>query len=293
MHLQHTPFYKETRQWRDDFFKVLRTNPRKYWDDIELDIDKFVDKTYMLYLPFRTDKLNATKSNLAGVKTKNSTLLDSITWWEGSYGKKEWDKNIHNPNYSFYYCWGLDPDPIVELNLGRTASREELENLNVKSSLAESNIALGHASILQDIVDKNISSALILEDDVEFSIGFSWLVNKMFEQLPNDWDMFYISYAPCVYGFESEPYSEDIVKINRGLWWLSGVFISQRAAKKLLNNFPIVGPVDVWINHQMKDLNVYGSKYNCIGQRADVSSDNTHSYKYAVKNIDYLLNNNY
>jgi GR25 family glycosyltransferase involved in LPS biosynthesis len=91
-----------------------------------------------------------------------------------------------------------------------------------------------------------------------------------------------------MYGFKSEPYSEDIVKITSGVWWLSGVFISQRAAKKLVDNFPIIGPIDVWINYHFDDLNVYGAMYNCINQDTVSSSDNTNSFRGA---IDDLKNN--
>ena len=289
MFLENTPFYKDTRVWRSNFFRMLDSKSSKYWNDYELDIDAYVDKTYVLHLPHRTDKLKTLKTNLQKIKTKNSTLLDSVTLWEGSFGKTEWDKNIHDPNYSFYYCWNLDPDPMLHENLGRVPDVQELKDLNIECSLAESNIALGHASILQDIVDTNAKAALILEDDIKFSQGFSWLIEKLFKQLPSDWDIFYVSYQPCMYGFESEPYSEDLVKINSGVWWLSGVFISQRAAKKLIDNLPVIGPVDVWINYHMDDLNVYASKYNCIGQNLNAVSDNTHSYKEAIHNIDSIL----
>ena len=289
MFLEKTPFYKDTRVWRSNFFRMLDSKSSKYWNDYELDIDAYVDKTYVLHLPHRTDKLKTLKTNLQKIKTKNSTLLDSATLWEGSFGKTEWDKNIHNPNYSFHYCWNLDPDPMLYENLGRVPDVQELKDLNIECSLAESNIALGHVSILQDIIDTNTKAALILEDDIIFSQGFSWLIEKMFKQLPSDWDIFYVSYQPCMYGFESEPYSEDLVKINSGVWWLSGVFISQRAAKKLIDNLPVIGPVDVWINYHMDDLNVYASKYNCIGQNLNTVSDNTHSYKEAIHNIDSIL----
>lgn len=285
MFLEDTPFYEDSRAWRKNFFEILDQKPAKYWRDYQFDLESHIDKTYILYLPHREDKINTLKTNLQKVKTKNATLLESVTWWEGSFGKTEWDHAIHNPNYSFYYVWNMDQDPKMYLNLGRIPRKKELENYNITCSLAESNIALGHAGILQDIVDNNIDKAFVMEDDIQFTIGFSWLMDKMFKQLPEDWDVFYVSYHPCVYGFKSQPCSEDIVKIDSGLWWLSGVFISQRAAKKLLDNFPIVGPIDVWINYHLSDLNVYGSKYNCIGQDVQSSSDNTHSYKVALANI--------
>ena len=289
MFLNDTPFYKDTRVWRQKFIETLSEHPRKWWDAIELDIDSMVDKTYVLHLPHRTDKVKWLKERLSEVKTPKSTLLDSVTLWEGSYGKKEWDPKIHTSNYSFQYCWSLDPEPALYDNLGRTPTTDELNDIIIESSTAESNIALGHAGILQDIVNNNLKSALILEDDVQFSVGFAWLMNKMFKELPEDWDLFYVSYQPCMYGFKSEPFNEDIVKVEQGVWWLSGVFISQRAAQKLIDNFPIIGPIDVWINHHFSELNVYATKYNCISQNTRLSSDNTHSYKEALKNIAELM----
>lgn len=285
MFLEDTHFYEDSRVWRRNFFENLKTRHPQYWREFEFDLTSQVDKTYILHLPHRTDKIKELNKNLKKVRIKGSDLSSAVTWWPGVFEQKEWDYDIHNPNYSFWYCWNMDPDPILYLNLGRIPRKRELEGHNVKCSLAESNIALGHVSILQDIVDNNIEKAFILEDDVQFTIGFSYLMDRMFKQLPDDWDMFYVSYHPCMWGFKSEPYSEDIVKIDTGVWWLSGVFISQRAAKKLLDNLPVIGPVDVWINYHMSDLNVYGSKYNCIGQNPDTASDNTHSYKLALKNI--------
>ena len=285
MFLEDTSFYEDSRLWRRKFFEMLKRMTPQYWRNYEFDLNAHVDKTYVLHLPHRTDKIKELVKNLKKVKTKGSDLSESVTWWEGSFGKTEWDLNIHNPNYSFWYCWSMDPDPKLYLNLGRIPRKKELESINVECSLAESNIALGHVSILQDIVDNNIDRAFILEDDVQFTIGFSYLMDRMFKQLPEDWDMFYVSYHPCMWGFKSEPYSEDIVKIKSGVWWLSGVFVSQRAAKKLLSNLPVIGPIDVWINYHMSDLNVYGAMYNCIGQNGEAGSDNTHSYKMKLENI--------
>ena len=63
MFLPYTPFYKDTRDWRRNFFKTLETKPKKYWEYFELDIDKHVDKTYILHLPHRTDRVEALKTN--------------------------------------------------------------------------------------------------------------------------------------------------------------------------------------------------------------------------------------
>jgi len=285
MYLKDTDFFKRSRVWRTEFLQKIHSEPPHYWNEYQYDLEQHVDKAYVLYLPHREDKKELLTKRLQHTKTKESNLLELVTWWEGYFNKTEWDPKIHNPNYSLRYVWDIEPTGDVIHYLGGTVVLDDLNKIGITASLSESNIALGHASILQDIVDNNIQHALILEDDALFSPGFSWLMERMFKQLPDDWDIFYVSYQPCIYGFKSEPYTEDIVKIKSGVWWLSGVFISQRAAKKLVDNFPIIGPIDVWINYHFDDLNVYGTMFNCINQDHTSSSDNTNSFKAVINNL--------
>lgn len=285
MHLYDTDFFKRSRVWRATFLEKLYSKPARYWDDYQYDLGQHIDKAYILHLPHREDKKSLLTERLKKTKTKESNLLDLVTWWEGYFNTTTWDPKIHNANYSLKYAWDIEPTPEVIHNIGGIVIIDDLAKINITASLPESNIALGHASILQDIVDNNIQHALILEDDAIFSPGFSWLMERMFKQLPDDWDIFYVSYQPCFYGFKSEQYTEDIIKIKSGAWWLSGVFISQRAAKKLIDNFPIIGPIDVWINYHFEDLNVYGTMYNCINQDSKSSSDNTNSFREAIDNL--------
>jgi hypothetical protein len=285
MYLNDTDFFKRSRVWRTDFLEKINSESPHYWNEYQYNLEQHIDKAYVLYLPHREDKKKLLTKRLQHTKTKESNLLELVTWWEGYFNKTEWDPKIHNPNYSLRYVWDIEPTGEVIYNLGGTVILDDLNKIGITASLSESNIALGHASILQDIVDNNIQHALILEDDALFSPGFSWLMERMFKQLPDDWDIFYVSYQPCIYGFKSEQYTEDIVKIKSGVWWLSGVFISQRAAKKLVDNFPIIGPIDVWINYHFDDLNVYGTMFNCINQDHKSISDNTNSFKEAINNL--------
>ena len=285
MFLNDTDFFKRSRVWRTNFLEKINSESPHYWNEYQYNLEQHIDKAYVLYLPHREDKKKLLTKRLQHTKTKESNLLELVTWWEGYFNRTGWDPKIHNPNYSLRYVWDIEPTGEVIHNLGGTIIIDDLNKIGITASLSESNIALGHASILQDIVDNNIQHALILEDDALFSPGFSWLMERMFKQLPDDWDIFYVSYQPCVFGFKSELYTEDIVKIKSGVWWLSGVFISQRAAKKLVDNFPIIGPIDVWINYQFDDLNVYGTMYNCINQDHKSSSDNINSFKEAIDNL--------
>ena len=71
--------------------------------------------------------------------------------------------------------------------------------------------------------------------------------------------------------------SENLSIPNRGLWWFSGYILTNKGAKKLLNLLPVVGPIDLWINHKFSELNVFISNPSIINQKLFFSSDNNYS----------------
>ncbi|KAJ1652634.1 carnitine transporter [Dispira simplex] len=52
-----------------------------------------------------------------------------------------------------------------------------------------------HMNILQDIIERNLTHALILEDDVDLDMTLPRDVPQALEKLPEDWDMFYIGHC--------------------------------------------------------------------------------------------------
>tara|TARA_B110000503_G_scaffold28622_2_gene45825 strand:- start:5522 stop:6358 length:837 start_codon:yes stop_codon:yes gene_type:complete len=271
LNIMRNNWLKKFRNWldndRDPTFKI--------------DWDKYIDKTYVLNLEHRKDRRLNLNAKLKQIKTSTGTLLDKITWWKGFYKETKWDTAIHISQYSFLYHWQIDSNPRWN-----KITQEQMEAVIVDCSIPESNIALGHASILYDIVKNKIPVSLILEDDIEFVPGFTSKLDTIVkEQLPDDWDIVYLSALPSRYGFKWEEYSEDLIKVHNGVWWFSGLLVSERAAKKLTEAFPIIGPVDVWINYQFKDLNVYMTPVNLINQNQGLVSDNLYSFasKYGWK----------
>mgnify|MGYP003654844162 CR=1 FL=1 len=263
---------KITKKWYADLRKwlVLDTRDIKF----KIDWDKRINKTYILNLEHRADRRHGLKEKLKQIKILNGDLTSKITWWKGFYKETKWDSNIHVAEYSFLYHWLIDSNPRWN-----HIDREQMETVKIDCSIPESNIALGHASILNDIVKNKTNTSLILEDDIEFIPGFTQKLDDIFkEQLPSDWDILYLSALPSRHGFKWEEYSTDLLKVNNGVWWFSGLIVSKRAAKKLIAAFPIVGPVDVWINYQFKDLNVYMTKGNLINQNQHFESDNAYSF---------------
>lgn len=242
----------------------------------EIDWEKYIQKTYVLYLKNRIDRREKLSNILKNIKTKTSNLLSHVTWWPGFKGRTEWDNNIHDANYSFHYHWLTNPFNVPD---DHHMDIDWMKSTMVECSNPESNIALGHASILNDIVKNKIQTSLVLEDDIEFIEGFTQVLDDIFKnQLPDDWDILYISTFKSPHGFKKEPYSKDLVRLINGVYWTSGFMIRQRAAQKLVEAFPIVGPVDVWINHQFEGLNVYMTKENLAYQPPEAGSDNQYSF---------------
>lgn len=191
-------------------------------------------------------------------------------------GLKEFTSNQIASSYNLSEQYYVDPDP-------RLLSIIRNRDISVNLSKEEIAVALSHVKIWQKIVDENQSYSLILEDDVFFEREFANSVNQIWQELPvnrydgSKFDLLYLSFREVDRGMEKEHYSKSLFKPIRGLWWLSGYILSYSGAKKLLNELPIHGPVDLWINHKFSKLDVYSTKNSIINQRVDLKSDNSYS----------------
>ena len=97
---------------------------------------------------------------------------------------------------------------------------------------------LAHYGAMMNAWDKGYKSLLILEDDfviTEPKDIFYKKVRAAYDQLPEDWDMFYLS-AFFVKGYdyeEKESYSADLYKVNTA-FTLHSVAYSRRGLEKVL-----------------------------------------------------------
>tara|TARA_B110000285_G_scaffold12736_1_gene12641 strand:- start:29934 stop:30764 length:831 start_codon:yes stop_codon:yes gene_type:complete len=270
MNYGFTNFYRKPRfasKRIDKLIKFFEIQKRINWK-------KYIQKTYVIHLPTRQDRLAKIKKRAKAQKLSSGyTLLNFISFFEGINGKmiKSFNKKIHTDQYNFDYHWSIDPTPWMKHRLEN--------NQTVQCSPAETGIAFSHYRIWKEIVENKTPVSLIMEDDFEFCYNFQGKIESIFEnELPKKWDLLYLSSLPGHTGFTWDPQSDNLIRLYNGVWWLSGYVLTYEGAKTLLNNLPIVGPVDVWINHQFKDLDVYMSKENLIEQADDTKSDNTYSF---------------
>lgn len=253
-------------KWINDLLKFVIPSKRLDWDS-------YIQKTYILNLPEeKRRKINLNKQ-LSKIKIKGGNLKNKVTWWSGFKGVTKWDKSLLVDEYSFYYHYLVDPINTFGM------TDEQMKSTMIKCSVPERSIALSHIKILEDIVKNDIPHALIMEDDVWIRYDF----NKRFksimdDQIPEDFDILYISSLPAKRGFTWDEHSKDVLRLYNGVWWMSGIIITKRAAQKILDNLPCVGPIDVWINHQFDGLNVYMTRDNLVEQRLDYKSSNSYSF---------------
>tara|TARA_E500000318_G_scaffold111992_2_gene133189 strand:- start:3624 stop:4457 length:834 start_codon:yes stop_codon:yes gene_type:complete len=233
--------------------------------------DNWIDKTYILHLSDRTDRFKLLNKELSKIKTTTGKLSKKVIWFPGFRNKKDWNKKDFSPKYTFNYHHYVDPLPSPKgIN----------SDLEIECSIPESMCALGHLGMWRKFLDSNAEVACFLEDDIEFTYRYDKTITDIFEkELPPDWDMIYLSSEPARYGFDFVEHSKNLFKVHKGLWWLSGYVLTRRAAKILLDNLPITGPVDAWINHQLPKLNVFSAKNNVIYQSGKTPSDNFYSFR--------------
>lgn len=118
--------------------------------------------------------------------------------------------------------------------------------------------ALSHVSIWRDMVEKNISSAIVFEDDLRFHWGFAALFKHRWQHVPQGWDLIYLG---CLH--KKKP-----VRINRYFNKPRSVYLSHaymlntRAARILLSGaFPLEVQIDHYINSRLKMLGAYAFRF--------------------------------
>ncbi len=238
---------------------------------IKIDLNKYVQDVVCIHLKKRKDRYKQMKREASRIKLNDGNLWEKIRIKDGvDVNDKQITKSkSFNPNYMFQSHYEVDPHP----------NWKDHENIEIRCSNPEAGCTMSHISVWQDIVQRNTPHTLILEDDFFFDTEFQKKFIKVLSEVPKDFDLFYLSTLPTHHGFTWDPHSENVIEIHNGVWWLSGYILSLEGAKKLVNNFPVCGPGDMWINHQFKNMKVYSTISNLIGQRPNTKSDNVYSFE--------------
>ena len=170
----------------------------------------------------------------------------------------------------------VDPQPLAvfeEVDLTRP----------IRMSLAEVAVARSHIGVWKAISQSDAAYTLVLEDDVWFERGFGRMVDQAWREMCGAdqsnpaFDILYMSYREVRYGASKERVSKNVMRPERGLWYMSGYVLSKKGAQALLKLLPCRGPIDLWTNHQFQKLDVRALRRSVIQQRLDTSSTNSYS----------------
>jgi GR25 family glycosyltransferase involved in LPS biosynthesis len=164
----------------------------------------------------------------------------------------------------------------------------------IKMSRAEVAVARSHIAVWKTIAQSTSPYTLVLEDDVWFERGFGQIVDQAWNEMRDAdrtgpaFDVLYVSYKEVRYGAPKELLSKNMFRPERGLWFLSGYVLSKKGAQALLELLPCRGPIDLWINHKFRDLDVRALRRSVVKQRSDTASTNSYSILPALNRIGVL-----
>jgi GR25 family glycosyltransferase involved in LPS biosynthesis len=237
-----------------------------------------INIVYVINLDRQTNRWIHLRKEVQSQKLNNNKTLFDFCYRISAIDGKDinltyFDSSEIKKSYQLTDQYYVDPDQKL-LDIIRR------KNISIDMTREEIAVALSHIKTWKKIVDEKRSYALILEDDIFFEDCFSYKLNEIWKELFSnniELDLLYLSFREVDHGAEIKALSENLSKPIRGIWWLSGYILSYSGATKLLQELPMSGPIDLWLNHKFKKLNVYCSKRSIIFQRYDLKSDNQYS----------------
>jgi len=166
----------------------------------------------------------------------------------------------------------------------------------IMMSQAEIAVACSHIGVWKTIAQSNACYSLVLEDDIRFERGFGDILDQAWREMVDadqanpGFDILYVSYVEVRHGAPKELVSTNVFRPERGLWYMSGYVLSKKGAQALLDLLPCRGPIDLWINHKFRELDVRALRRSVINQRRDLHSTNSYSILPALSRIGVLDN---
>lgn len=171
----------------------------------------------------------------------------------------------------------LTVDPNTKLPIDDTA-----RSLEIAMTKPEIAVALSHIEIWKLIARGDVESALVLEDDVFFAFGFARRLESTWRAVTSDHvgasslDLLYLSFKE-VGDIPARSGRDPVRRTAPGIWQASGYVLTRDGARKLLDQLPVCGPIDLWLNLQFDNLSVYTASESIIEQRIGEPSTNSYS----------------
>ena len=189
-----------------------------------------------------------------------------------------------NPIYDWRYQLKVSPNPspmqgLLLLN----------KNPKVIASSIETSICLSQAKAWKKFIQDGKSGdwAMFVESDTIFQNEFGHNFCEVWDSIDlKDTHMLYLNYLPDEWGFSVKVYNDKVFRIKNGCWFMATYLLSWDGAKGLIDRFPIVGPLDTWIQHQYDFLRPLASR-KFLSLQGNGTVETQSSNVYSFNSVDH------
>lgn len=238
-----------------------------------------LQRIYVINLDRRPDRWRRVRHELDRFSDRHgvrlSTLARRFSAIDARYMDEPPDPEVLISKYTLADQLTIDPNPLLRVD---AASRAH----EIQMTQQEIAVALSHLNVWKLIADGDTPSALVLEDDVFMEFGFAGEFKRTWESLDHEregqgFDLLYLAFKEVGEIPPVEPGTSLRRLDGPGIWEASGYVLTREGAQNLLNQLPVFGPIDLWLNFQFKRLNAFTSAKPIIAQRVDEPSTNSYS----------------
>ena len=188
------------------------------------------------------------------------------------------------PIYDWRYQLKVSPNPspmqgLLLLN----------KNPKVIASSIETSICLSQAKAWKKFIQDGKSGdwAMFVESDTIFHNEFGHNFCEVWDSIDlKDTHMLYLNYLPDEWGFSVKVYNDKVFRIKNGCWFMATYLLSWDGAKGLIDRFPIVGPLDTWIQHQYDFLRPLASR-KFLSLQGNGTVETQSSNVYSFNSVDH------
>lgn len=244
------------------------------------DADNALRRIYVINLDRCPDRWRRVRRELDRFQDRNGERLSALarrfSAIDARYIQAVPESAMLIPKFTLADQLTIDPSPLLRAD-DETRARE------IEMTRQEVAVALSHIEVWKLISDGDVPSALVLEDDIFMTCGFAHDLEATWSSLGGwasggpSFDLLYLAFnevgnvAPVRNGAGARRIRAP------GIWEASGYVLSREGAQKLLEQLPVRGPVDLWMNMQFGRLSVFTAARPLIGQRIDEPSTNSYS----------------
>lgn len=244
------------------------------------DADDALRRIYVINLDRRPDRWRRVQRELDRFQDRNGERLSAVarrfSAVDARYMEAAPNSATLIPKFTLADQLTVDPSPLLCAN-------DEMRARKIEMTRQEVAVALSHIEVWKLISDGDVPSTLVLEDDIFMTCGFARDLEATWSSLAGpapggpSFDLLYLAFNE-VGNVASVRNGAGARRLQApGIWEASGYVLSREGARKLLDQLPVCGPVDLWLNMQFGRLSAFTAARPLIEQRIDEPSTNSYS----------------